>query len=524
MSVSDASIDCDNDLKTFSQHSGECWNDSIQNFLLVSSGIGKQVRRVLKPATAVETFNAWLRSEPIQSWIVENFHTKPDTLPVINRMISTYIDCFKQRIDNWYIHRRTGFTNARGRRASCVLSLCSASAAMYASELLWPLDDPERGFNSSITKEVWNKLQNGSIDPLRNSKMNIEAERLNREFNIWAASRLIRLLLYYFLKADYYKKTSTLEGRNLSSLKDEMLLISESNLTIEDIKTIYQVMKKSHSINLLLSVQSYFIEDAFHQIHLVSCDTNSRNQYIYDNEHAIQKVRWAKVFEPDSKSYYLGWYEYEMDPQILESLLVQFYSGQAFVAIGKRTSEQIRDMILKESRRDNYTPAMRRRLSYLGYVMKDIDLGEDIEKKIEFFEKIQINIKKSAADIRQELLQFVKDNYDDSLIIKTFREFKPILIVVTEEKYYFFNSTGYLLLSDEQLKSDNLFVATLLFCYYDINICLNLIAATCSNIYNYFSLHNAELVWMTPSHVKNVSFNRATLKNNKNKNKTRRRY
>jgi hypothetical protein len=522
MSVNNASLSCDNDLQTFRQHSGECWNDAIQNFLLVSSGIGENVRAQLRSADAVATFSAWLTSEEIQAWLQEEFHIDPDLLPVFNRLAISYIECFKERIDNWRDKRQVG-NLPRHRRASCVFSQCSASAGMYASELLWPPAELPPRKRVLLKPNILNKLRNGTIDPLRAARENREAERVQKGYNIWWAARFIRLLLYYFLKEDTYKRVASLDGVYIEALTQKMLMISEPHLKVTDIAKIYNTMKKTHSINFLASGKNP-MDDSYHQIHLVSCDTASRNQYIYDNNVSlIKKVRWANIFDEDATTYYISWYDGPFNKSIFEQVLLRLFSGQAFVTGGKRTNEQMRENFLKEGRRVSENPLQDLRMKFFANIMTYIDLSTEEERKREFFKEMKIDLSKQAGTLRDEILKDIRDFYDDSILIKMLVEFKPLLVIFKEEKYYFFNSTGYRVISDEQIVDDVIAVAGALFCEGSLEKFFMVLCAAISSITGSYNITDAELVWMVPTKVKNVNFNRTMRNNNKNKNRTRRR-
>ena len=521
MSVDNASLSCDNDLQTFRQHSGECWNDAIQNFLLVASGLGEIVRQQLRPADAVATFSAWLTSEEIQLWLQTNYGLPPDLLLIFNRLAVAYIECFKQRIDNWRDKRIVG-NSARHRRASCVFSKCSASAGQYISELLWPPDALPPGKRLLITKNNIRKLRNGTIDPLKNARENKESPGIQIGYNALWLAPFIRILLYYFLKEDTYITVNQLAGVYLRNMVNKSYMISEPQLKMNEIATIYRTMKKSHSMNIIVSGYSP-LKEGYHQIHLVSCDTSSRNQYIYDNNvNYLQKVRWAKVFDEEAKSQYIKWTDEIYDKYTLERTLAHLFSAQAYVTSGRSTNEQMHKEFSNTFPLNALLIGVNERLKYFTNVIKDIDFNKDKEEKERFFEAIEIDITIPMRALRYSLLKLIRYYYDDSILLKMFVDFKTILILLIEDKYYFYNSTGYRVLTDKELGQDVITVAGTLFCEGDIQKFLLVMSSGFTNISGNYTIYNCDLVWMVPTKVKNVSFNK-TMRANNNKNKTRRR-
>ncbi len=260
-------------------------------------------------------------------------------------------------------------------------------------------------------------------------------------------------------------------------------------------------MKRSHSINIfadgfnLLKGKDYHIG---HQIFFLSCDTDTRDEYIYDdNAASLQQVKWSKVFEPGAKSFYLRWRDHPLETRVVERILLMLFSAQAFVSAGKRTTEKMRENYHKLARQEA-DPLLKNSMTYLANFMDTTDLSTREEDKRSFFDVISVDISKGATEIREELLEFIKAHYDDSPVIKIFTSFKPILIVILEDKYYFYNKTGFMVLTDEQLQADGLTIAGLLFCEDDVEKYFHLLATAFHTCYAYYTIRQAEMMWMTP--------------------------
>jgi len=494
---------CADDLVTFRQHSGECWNDSIQTFFMLGAGIGTQVREALSRASAVASFHTWLTSPTTQAWLKKEFKSLlvPKTLSLFQRLATEYIQCFKERLDNWNVQRKAKQLVLTRRRASCVFSKCSAAAGMYASELLFTSEEAAAiGHIPLITPELLEELQAGA-SPAKNAAMNKEAERVQKGYNLSYASRFIRTLLYYFTKKDRFLPVETLSGRSLDSLAKKTFMISDFSLNIQDMASIYQVMKRSHSINIFadgINILKGKDHPVGHQLHFLSCDTDTRDEYIYDdNAAALQQVKWSRVFEPGAKSFYLRWQDAPLDTRMVERIFLMFFSAQAFVSAGKRTNEKMRENYHRLAAQEE-DPLIKRSIKYLANFMDTTDLTTREEDKRSFFEAISVDISKGASDIREELSDFIKAHYEDSPLVKIFTSFKPILISIHDDKYYFFNKTGFLLLTDEQLQADGLTIACLLFCEDDVEKYFHFLATAFHTCYAYYKIADAELMWLTP--------------------------
>jgi hypothetical protein len=470
---------------------------------MLAAGIGAQVRETLGRASALETFRVWLTSPTIEAWLKKEFKSLlvPETLSLFQHLATEYIQCFKERLDNWQVQRQVKYNVLSRRRASCVFSKCSAAAGMYASELLWTSEEAAAiGHKQLITPELLEELKAGA-SPAKNAAMNKEAERVQKGYNLQYASRFIRTLMYYFTKKDRFLPVETLSGKPLDSLAKTTFMIADFSLNIQDIASIYQVMKRSHSINIFadgINILKGKDHNTGHQLHFLSCDTDTRDEYIYDdNAAALQQVKWSRVFEPGAKSFYLRWRDDPLDIRIVQRILLMLFSAQAFVSAGKRTVEKMRENYHRLAAQEEDS-SLKSSMKYLANFMDTTDLTTREEDKRSFFEAISVDISKGAAEIREELSDFIKAHYDDSPLVKIFTSFKPILISIHEDKYYFFNKTGYLVLTDEQLQADGLTIAGLLFCEDDVEKYFHFLATAFHTCYAYYKITGAEMMWLTP--------------------------
>ena len=494
---------CADDLATFRQHSGECWNDSIQTFFMLSAGMGTQVREALGRASAVDAFHTWLHSPKTEEWLKKEFKSLlvPSVLTLFQRLAIEYIQCFKERLDNWQVQRQAKHKVLSRRRASCVFSMCSAAAGMYASELLWSHEESASiGRPELLTPELLAELEGGA-SPARNAQMNKEAARVQKGYHLWSASRFLRILMYYFTKKDRSLPVQALATTPVEALAKKTFMISDFSLDMSTMASIYQTMKRSHSVNIfadgvnLLKGKDYSVG---HQIYFLSCDTDTRDEYIYDdNEAALQQVKWSRVFDPGAKSFYLRWRDEELDVRVVQRIFLMLFSAQAFVSAGKRTTEKMRENYHKLAKQEQ-DPLLKKPITYFANFMDTTDLTTREEDKRAFFDVISVDISKDASDIREQLSEFIKEHYGSSSVIKIFASFKPILIVIQEDKYYFYNKTGFLVLSDEQLQEDGLSIAGLLFCEDDVEKYFYFLATAFHTCNSYYTINQAELMWLTP--------------------------
>jgi hypothetical protein len=494
-------MSCHDNLELFRQHSGECWNDAIQVFFLLSADLGPRVRDMLGRAAAIESFTAWLTSPSIQTWLQHTFQLPADHTPAFNRLAISYIRCFRDRINNWNIQRRAKQSNAGRRKASQVLSLCSAASAMYASELLWsPADSAAMGRPTLLTPELLASLQAGTIDPGANAAMGREAERVQKGYSLWSAARFMRVLSYYFLKRDYFVSVEDLNAVPVSTFRKRPLLVADFRIGFADAVTIYQGIKDTHTVNVFTSgfnLLKGVHHPVGHQIYMVSCDSATRDEYIYDdNAHMLQKVKWSRVFEPGAQSRYLRWKGEETDERVVQRILVMHFSAQAFVTAGRRTTEKMRENYHRLARQEE-DPLLKHPMTYYANCLDTIDLHTRTEDKQAFFGIIGVDISKGAAPLREDLLDFIKLHYDSPLI-KIFTDFRPVLIVSVADKYYFFNNTGYMLLTDAQLQADGLTVAGTLFCEDSVEKYLHLLATAFHTCKGFYEVRYAEVFWATP--------------------------
>jgi hypothetical protein len=307
--------------------------------------------------------------------------------------------------------------------------------------------------------------------------------------------------LYYFTKKDRFLPVETLSGQPIDSLAKKSFMISDFSLNIQDMASIYQVMKRSHSINIFadgINILKGKDHRIGHQLHFLSCDTDTRDEYIYDdNAAALQQVKWSRVFEPGAKSFYLRWQDAPLDTTIVERILLMFFSAQAFVTAGKRTNEKMRENYHRLAAQEE-DQSIKSPIKYLANFMDTTDLTTREEDKRSFFEAISVDISKGASDIREELSDFIKAHYEDSPLVKIFTSFKPILVVIQEDKYYFYNKTGFLILTDEQLQADVLTIACLLFCEDDVEKYFHFLATAFQTCYAYYKITDAEMMWLIP--------------------------
>jgi hypothetical protein len=496
-------LSCEDDMLTFRQHSGECWNDSIQTFFMLGAGIGTQLREALGRAGAVSTFRAWIQSPQTESWLKKEFKSLhvPATMTLFQRLATEYIQCFKERLDNWNVQRKTKQLVLSRRRASCVFSMCSAAAGMYASELLWSHEESALiGRPELLTPELLAELQAGA-SPAKNAAMNRESARVQKGYALWSASRFLRILMYYFTKKDRFLPVQTLATTPIEALAKKTFMISDFSLDMQAMASIYQAMKRTHSINIfadgfnLLKGKDYRVG---HQIHFLSCDTDTRDEYVYDdNQASLQQVKWSRVFEPGAKSYYLRWRDQPLDVRVVQRIFLMLFSAQAFVSAGKRTTEKMRENYRRLARQEE-DPLLKTPMTYFANFLDTNDLTTREEDKKSFFDVVSVDISKDASNIREQLSEFIKTHYSSSPVVKIFASFKPILIVFHQDKYYFFNKTGFLVLADEQLQEDGLSIAALLFCEDDVEKYFYFLATAFHNCYAYYTINQSELMWLTP--------------------------
>lgn len=494
---------CEDDMLTFRQHSGECWNDSIQTFFMLGAGIGTQVREILGRADAVGSFRTWLTSPKTEAWLKKEFKSLllPATMTLFQRLATEYVQCFKERLDNWKVQRKAKQLVASRRRASCVFSQCSAAAGMYASELLWTSEESAAiGRPELLTPALLAELEAGA-SPARNAAMNKEADRVQKGYSLWSASRFLRVLMYYFTKKERYLPIEELSSKPIEYVSKKTFMISDVNLNFDQVASIYQIMKRSHSINIFtagFNILKGIDYPIGHQIYFLTCDTDTRNEYIYDdNAASLQQVKWSKVFEPGAKSYYLRWHDEALDTRVMKRIFLMLFSAQAFVSAGKRTTEKMRENYHRLATQEE-DPVLKQSMEFLANFLDINDLTTRDEDKKSFFDAISVDISKGATDIREELSEFIENHYNDSPVVKIFTSFKPILIVILEDKYYFFNKTGFLVLSDEQLQADGLTIAGLLFCEDDVEKYFHFLATAFHTCYSYYTIRQAEVMWLTP--------------------------
>lgn len=470
---------------------------------MLGAGIGTQLREALSRAGAVSTFRTWLQSPQTESWLKKEFKSLhvPATMTLFQRLATEYIQCFKERLDNWNVQRKTKQLVLSRRRASCVFSMCSAAAGMYASELLWSHEESAAlGRPELLTPELLAELEGGA-SPARNAAMNHEAARVQKGYALWSASRFLRVLMYYFTKKDRYLPIQDLSATPVEALAKKTFMISDFSLDLQTMASIYQIMKRSHSINIFADGFNLLKGPAHkvgHQLHFLSCDTDTRDEYIYDdNEAALQQVKWSRVFEPGAKSYYLRWRDQPLDVRVVQRIFLMLFSAQAFVSAGKRTTEKMRENYHRLARQEQ-DPLLKKPMTFLANFLDTTDLTTREEDKKSFFDVIQVDISKDASDIREQLSEFIKEHYGSSPVVKIFASFKPILITIHEDKYYFFNKTGFLVLTDEQLQEDGLSIAGLLFCEDDVEKYFHLLATAFHTCYAYYTISQAEMMWLTP--------------------------
>ncbi len=473
---------------------------------MFAAGIGAKVRETLSHAAATESFHHWLTLAKTEAWLTKSFPSlaeDPTLLPVFQKLATAYIKCFKERIDNWNIQHQAKQKVLSRRRASCVFSQCSAASALYASELLWTHEESAAlGRPSLLTPELLEGLRSGAIDPAKNAQLNREAERVQKGYSIWSAARLIRVLLLYFTKKDRYMSLAELSSVPVDALTKKTFFVSDFSLGIQDMASIYQVMKRSHSINVFAGAYNILKginHPIGHQLHFLTCQTDTRDEYIYDdNAHVLQQVKWSKVMEPGSKSFYLRWKpDEELDVRVVQRIFLMLFSAQAFVSAGSRTTEKMRENYHKLARQEE-DPLLKTPMTYLANFLDSDDLTTRAEDKKSFFDVISIDITKSASKIREDLLEFIKAHYADSQIVKIFASFKPVLIVCQESKYYFFNKTGFLVLTDEQLQEDGLTIAGLLFCEDSVEKYLHFLATAFHTCRSFYDIRQAEMMWFMP--------------------------
>lgn len=441
---------CSDGLQTFSQHAGECWNDSISNLLFFTPRLAPLVRA----KTAAE-FQAWITSPRITAWLQERFRFKnARQLELFVYYASQYVSCLKERFENWKQRRIT--VNATRRRRSCVYSKCSESSGIIASEILQLQINPERNrINANIMKALKNnnmpvnmvaQIERGLTMEMRNYAYNFSIVQKNG-YNVETFAKFVSILLYFYFDQEVLLSLDT------EPPAGGIFAFGELEM---DRGRLFSIMRKhqpSHHINLILHVSLHFM-DVSHAIHLLTCANNK--QYVYDNNNkTFISSKWLSYFMTPYDDFVQGFYissrtNYEKNNLIFE-LLVRFVT---YLNFEMRTYEQIDNIITRTVKMQEGKSRKYQYEFFYNLVFKHIGIHPDCKDFL--WDGFELDPTQKPGEIHSIIETKIGALITNSLFFKLFEEHKPSFYALTTTHLYLICKESVKKVSIEKLKTDHL--------------------------------------------------------------------
>ncbi len=448
--------DCTDGLQTFSQHAGECWNDSAINMLFFTPRLAPLVR-----AKTVADFQAWIARPDITAWLDERFHFKnAKQLELFIYYASHYIGCLKERFENW--RQRRVVLNATRRRRSCVYSKCSAASGIIASEIVRLQKYPDISvINANVIKALKNdampinmvaQIERGITMHMENYKHNFKVrESMEKGYAYDAFSLFLGILLHFYFDKE------VLISLDAKPPADDVFAFGYNRDNPVSYFVHIRKYQPSHHINLILHVSLPSIKQ-FHVIHLLTCANNK--QYVYNNNNkTIISSKWLSYFMTPYDDFVQGYYisshiaeEPNKKYNLMFELLIRYV---AYMNFGIRTVEQMEQTIVRTTNQQEANSIKQKQFKlFHDLVFKTAGIRPDSHDFL--YHGFGLEPIHTAPDIHPKVEAVVTKLIVESIFFKLFEEHKPTFFVLTNTHLYFICKESVKKVSIEKLENDML--------------------------------------------------------------------
>ncbi len=478
---------CTDGLQTFSQHAGECWNDSVSNLLFFTPHLAPRVRA----KTAAE-FQTWISSPAISAWLQDHFHFKsPRQLELFVYYASQYVSCLKERFENWKQRRIT--LNATRRRRSCVYSKCSAASGMIASEIL----QLQRNIvTNSINANMIQALKNNSM-PVnmvaqieRGLSMGMANYAHNFQimqkigYNIEIFSKFVGILLYFYFEHEVLIPLGTEPPAH------DAFAFGQLKMSPETLFLTIRKYQPTHHINLILKVSLPLI-NLHHGIHLLTCANNK--QYVYDNNNkTIISSKWLSYFmtpyDDFVQGFYIASYAAEAPNKKFNLIFELLFRHVTYIKFGLRTFEQIENSITRTVNMQDHLRKKRQYELFYNLVFKNVGIRTDSTDFLT--DGIGLEPTQKIGEIHTLIEAETNRLFAKSLFFNLFEEHKPTFFVLTTTHLYFICKESVKKISIEKLENDTLWNVAVFLLKEPKNVILFLM-----NLYENHSIYMMDTLW-----------------------------
>ena len=444
---------CSDGLQTFSQHSGECWNDSVSNLLFFTPRLAPLVR-----AKTAADFQAWIATPHITAWLQERFRFKnARQLELFVYYASQYVSCLKERFENWKQRRIT--VNATRRRRSCVYSKCSAASGMIASEILQLQRNIEtNSINANMIKAL--KNNNMPVNMVTQVERGLSMEMVNyaynfkimqkKGYNVEKFANFVGILLYFYFDHEVLFPLGAEPPAGRTFAYGELYM---------DPEILFVTIRKyqpTHHINLILKVSLPSI-DVYHAIHLLTCANNK--QYVYNNNNkTIISSKWLSYFmtpyDDFVQGYYIASYATETPNKKYNLIFELLFRHVTYLKFGIRTFEQIENSIARTVNMQENARKKRQYAVFHSLVFKNVGIRTD---STEFLtDGIGLDPAQKIGEIHALIETETNRLFAKSLFFKLFEEHNPTFFVLTKTHLYLICKESVKKVSIETLETDTL--------------------------------------------------------------------